>query len=152
MRKFVTLLIALLVMAFLFPATGLTAQEDSSSTEKGVSREMSPFLITGKMPHLTKLLIKQWDNPELNLSTEQKDKLLVVRKETITGVKALTKKITPLEKQVVEGIFAKQAPEDLGPLVQAIAKLKAEATMVHLRCIYETSKILDAQQLEFLMN
>lgn len=104
------------------------------------------------MPHLTKLLIKQWDNPKLNLSTEQKDKLLVVRKETITGVKALTKKIIPLEEQVAEGIFAKQAPEDLDPLVQTIAKLKAEATMVHLRCIYDTSKILDTQQLEFLMN
>ncbi len=152
MRKFVALLITLLVMAFSFPATSLTAQEDSSSTEKGVSREGPPFLITGKMPHLTKLLMKQWDNPKLNLSKKQKDKLLVVRKETITGVKALTKKIAPLEEQVAEGIFAKQAPEDLDPLVQAIAKLKAEATMLHLRCIYDTSKILDTQQLEFLLN
>lgn len=152
MRKFVALLIALLAVAFSFSATSLLAQEDNPSTEKGVSSESSPFLITGKMPHLTKLLMKQWDNPKLNLSTEQKDKLLMVRKETIAGVKTLTKKITPLEEQVAEGIFAQQTPEGLSSLVQNIAKLKTEATMVHLRCIYDTSGILDTQQLEFLMN
>ncbi len=150
MRRIVILFVAILVM--IFSATNLMAQGDNSSAEKGVSKNSPPFLITGKMPHLTKLLMKEWDNPKLNLSTEQKDKLLVVRKETISGVQALTKKISPLEEQVAEEIFAKQTPEDLSSLVQTIAKLKAEATMVHLQCIYDTSEILDTQQLEFLMN
>ncbi|MDX2493924.1 MAG: hypothetical protein QNK27_03065 [Desulfuromusa sp.] len=152
MRKIVTVFVTILAMAFSFSATNLMAQGDNSSAEKGMSKKTPPFLITGKMPHLTKLLMKQWDNPKLNLSTEQKDKLLVVRKETIAGVQTLAKKITPLEEQVAEGIFAKQTPEELSSLVQTIAKLKAEATMVHLRCIYETSKVLDTQQLELLMN
>jgi hypothetical protein len=152
MRKIVILFVAILTMAFLFSATNLIAQGDNSSAEKEAPKKSPPFLITGKMPHLTKLLMMQWDNPKLNLSTEQRDKLLVVRKETMAGVKTLAKKITPLEEQVAEGIFAKQPPEDLSSLVQTIAKLKAEATMVHLRCIYNTSEILDTQQLEFLMN
>ncbi len=152
MSKFVALFIAILVVPFSFSVTSLMAQEDNPSTGKGVSKKSPPFLITGKMPHLTKLLLKQWDNPDLNLSTDQKEKLLVVRRETIAEVKALTKKITPLEEQVAEGIFARQTPEDLSSLVQTIAKLKAEATMVHLQCIYETSGILDTQQLEFLMD
>ena len=152
MRKVVILFVAILAMAFSFSATNLMAQGDNSSAEKGVSKKSPPFLITGKMPHLTKLLMKQWDSPKLNLSTEQKDKLLVVRKETISGVQALAKKIAPLEEQVAEGIFAEQTPEDLSSLVQTIAKLKAEATMVHLQCLYDTSEILDTQQLELLMN
>ncbi len=150
MRRIVILFIAIIVL--IFSTTNLMAQGDNSSAEKGGSKKSPPFLITGKMPHLTKLLMNEWDNPKLNLSTEQKEKLLVVRKETIAGVQTLTKKISPLEEQVAEGIFAKQTPEELSSLVQTIAKLKAEATMVHLLCIYNTSEILDTQQLEFLMN
>jgi hypothetical protein len=110
----------------------------------------SPFLITGKMPHLTKLLMQQWDNAELHLSDEQKSKLLVVRKETIGNAQRLGKEISPLENQVVEGSHSGKTPEELQSLVQTIAKLKAEATMTHLQCIYNSSNILDQQQLAFL--
>lgn len=152
MRKIVILLITVLVVTFSFAANSLMAEGNNSSAGQGMSKKSPPFLITGKMPHLTKLLMEQWDNPKMNLSTEQKNELLVVRKETMTGVQTLAKKIAPLEEQVAEGIFAKQTPEDLSSLVQTIATLKAEATMVHLRCIYNTSRILDTQQLEFLMD
>jgi hypothetical protein len=109
----------------------------------------SPFLITGKLLHFTKLLVQQWDSGELRLSEEQKSKLLVVRKETIGGVQRLGKEIAIREKQVVDGSLGGKLPEELHSLVQEIEKLKGEATMVHLRCICATSKILD-QQLDLL--
>ncbi len=141
-------LITLLILIFSLSAVNLMAQGSGN----GKSKNSPPFLITGKMPHLTKLLIQQWDNVELNLSSEQRGKLLVVRKETISGVKKLGQQITPLEQQVADGSLAGKSPEELQALVQTVARLKTEATMVHLRCIYNTSTILDQQQLAFLHN
>ena len=152
MRKKVSLLVAILAIIFSLSATSLMAQGGGSASGNGTAKKSSPFLITGKLPHLTKLLIKQWDNPDLQLTEAQKSKLLVVRKETIAGVQTLGKKIVPLEKQVAEGIFARKTPEELSSLVETLAGLKSEATMIHLHCIYDTSKILDQQQLELLIN
>lgn len=144
------LLLTVLTMIFLLSTVNLMAQENNSPGGNGQQKKNSPFLITDKLPHLTKLLIQQWDNPALHLSEEQKTKLLVVRKETIAGVRKLGQEIASLEKQVTEGIFAGKTPEKLHSLVQTIAGLKAEATMIHLRCINDTSAILDQQQLNVL--
>lgn len=145
------LLISFLAIMLALPSATLLAQGSNAAGGKG-AKKSTPFLITAKLPHLTKLLIRQWDNPGLQLSSAQKEKLLVVRKNTIAGVKALTQKIVPLESLVVEGIFAKETPEELNSVVGDIARLKAEATMVHLRCIYDTREILDAEQLNFLLD
>ena len=96
--------------------------------------------------------MQQWDDPEFNLTDEQKSKLLVVREETISGVQGISREIAPLEQQVAKGIFSGKTADELGPLVQAIAGLKAEATMIHLRCLYDTREILDKQQLDFIIN
>ncbi len=111
----------------------------------------SPFLITGKIPHLTKLLMQQWDNPELNLSDQQKTELLKIRTKTLTQVRKLAPEIGSLEKQVADGIYSDQTPAELSSVVTAIAKLKTEETMIQLRCIDATRKILDQQQLKILM-
>lgn len=144
------LLLTVLTMIFLLSTTNLMAQGNNSPSGNGQQKKNSPFLITDKLPHLTKLLIQQWDNPALHLSEEQKTKLLVVRKETIAGVRKLGQEIASLEKQVTKGIFAGKTPGKLHSLVQTIAGLKAEATMIHLRCINDTSAILDQQQLNVL--
>ena len=110
-----------------------------------------PFLINGKMPHMTKLLMQQWDNADLHLSEEQKQKLLVVRKDTIGGVQTLGKEIAPLENQIAEGIRSGKTPEELKAVVQSVAKLKTEATMVHLRCLASTRAILSKEQVSLLL-
>ena len=110
----------------------------------------SPFLITGKMPHLTKLLMQQWNNTELHLTEEQKEKLLIVREETIGGVQQLGKKIAVLEQQIADESLAGKLPREIKPLVQQVEKLKGEATMIHLHCIYKTSIILNKEQLAVL--
>ena len=109
-----------------------------------------PFLITGKLPHLTKVLMQQWENTELHLSDEQKTSLLVIRKEPMGNAQKIAKEVGILEEHVVEGSLSGKTPEEMQSLVQDIARLKSEATMVHLRCIYKTSKILDQRQLDFL--
>jgi len=42
-------------------------------------------------------------------------------------------------------------PDKLAPLVDKISDLKTEATMVHLKCIQDTTKILDDRQLAALL-
>jgi len=140
MRKKLFVLMAS-VAIFTLTATSLMAQGKSS-----------PFLITGKIPHLTKLLMQQWDDPELNLSDQQKPKLLEIRKETLTKVRNLAPEIGSLEKQVADGIFSGETAEDLSPIVTTIAKLKAEETMIQLRCIDATKKVLDQRQLDVLLD
>lgn len=144
MTKFRTIAITLAVLMLSLTAVNCMAQG------KGQQKKTSPFLITGKMPHLTKLLMQQWDNADLYLTDEQKSKLLVVRKETIGGVQKLGKEITPLEDQVAQASLSGKTPEEQQALLQSIATLKIEATMIHLRCLNNTSAILDKKQLEFL--
>lgn len=127
------------------------AQGNGSTTAMSPQNKQSPFLITGKLPHLTKLLKQQWDNPVLQLTDEQKPKLLVIRKQTITGIKNLAPKIASLQKQITEGISTGKTPDELHSTVQTISKLKAEATMIHLKCIFDTRKVLNKRQLNILL-
>jgi len=148
MKKHTFLILGAMIL-FSFAATPVMAQKQSPASG-GQGKKGSPFLIVGKMPHLTKLLMQQWDNPTLNLSAEQKEQLLVIRKRTIGGVRHLAPKIATLENQVAEGIARGKTPEELADQVQSIAQLKSEATLLHLRCIYDTDKILNQQQRDFL--
>lgn len=138
-KQLLTLVVSVAILSLL--ATNVMAQGKSS-----------PFLITGKIPHLTKLLMQQWDNPELKLSDQQKSELLKVRAKTLTGVKKMAPEIGSLEKQVAEGIFAGKTPADLSSSVFTIAKLKAEGTMIQLDCIDSTMKIISPQQLQVLLD
>ncbi len=149
-KKIIRYLVALVII-FPLSSANLMAQSSNSPVGEGQQNKQSPFLITGELPHLTKLLVQKWDNSALQLTEEQKSQLLVVRKETIAGVENLAPQIASLQKQVTEGIFLGKTPDELHSIVQAISKLKAEATMIHLKCIFDTSKILNQQQLDILL-
>lgn len=148
MNKSKFILVTLLLLVFSLAVNNGMAQ--GAGTGKGKQENSTPFLITGKMPHLTKILMQHWDNVELNLSDDQKSKLLVIRKETIGNAQKLGKEISPLENQVAAGSLSGKTPEELKELVQKVAGLRAEATMVHLQCIYSTSSILNQKQLALL--
>ena len=128
------------------------AQCNTLSPSKNARQKSSPFLITRHLPHLTRTIKLHWDNPILNLSRSQKEQLLVIRKKTLSGIQSLKPQITVFENQVAEGIFMGKSPEELQKTVQTIAKLKADATMLHLECIYDTNDILSVQQLKFLLS
>ena len=144
------MLIAAVALTLSLAAAPASAAGNNPSAEKTKQKKSVPFLITGKLPHLTRQLMTHWDSSVLALTPDQKNRLLVVREKTIGAVQRLGKELAPLEKQVAAEIFSGKTPDDLRPLVSKIADLKAEATMVHLRCIYDTAEILDQQQMDYL--
>jgi len=110
-----------------------------------------PFLVDGKMPHLTGILKQHWDDPDLKLTPEQKAVLLEIRKNTMSAVMGLAGELDQLESSLAKQAMAATPPDQLAPLVDKISDLKTEATMVHLRCIYDTMEILDDGQLATLL-
>jgi hypothetical protein len=110
-----------------------------------------PFLITQGMPHVVGKIMKRWDDPTLALDEKQKEALLRSRKETLAGVKRFVSSIAILESRVIAGDKAKLPPEDLRGVVDEIARLKAEATMLHLRCLHTTRSILSVSQMDMLL-
>ena len=145
------MLTAILVLVCVLSAGNLVAKAGNLGAGVEQKAKTPPFLISGKIPHLTKLLMEQWDSSDLNLNKDQRDKLLVVRKETLSGVRRICHEIAPLEQQVATEIFAGKTPDELSTIVKKVAALKTEATMLHLQCIDKTSAILTQQQLTLLM-
>jgi len=138
--KFLTLLMA----------TTLLTTVGATTLNAAQTKQQKPFLIQGKLPHLTMMVKMMWDDKDLALTPEQKKELLKIRKETIGSAKALGQKIFALENKVIEGSKFGVAPEKLKKYVDEIAKYRAEATMVHLKCIYNTRKVLTQEQLDIL--
>jgi hypothetical protein len=121
-----------------------------TTTLNAAGKQSKPFLILGKLPHLTGMVKILWDDEDLALSKEQKTKLIEVRKYTMTNAKALGKEINALEAEIVKRSDAGNKPADLQKSVSKLASLRAKATMVHLDCIYNTREILSKDQLYIL--
>ena len=122
------------------------------SNDKMKALQTSPFLVNSEgLPHMTKLLVQNWDKSALGLGKEQKEKLLVVRKETISGVQAIKKQLQLLEGEVAEAMIDREDPKSVEENLYKIAKLKVEATKIHLKCIAETTAILSEEQVAFLL-
>ena len=115
-----------------------------------LSAGQKPFLIQGKLPHLTGMVKVLWDDEEFDLTAKQKTKLREVRQYTMKNAKALGKQIYKLEAEIVDQSDDNVAPKLLQERVNKLALLRAEATMVHLKCIYNTRAILTEDQLYIL--
>ena len=112
----------------------------------------SPFLINqNSLPHLTKILIDNWDKETLALTAEQKEKLLIVRSETMTGVKKVKQALAVLEAKIIEMSVDNEALKSIQPKVEEVAKLKTEASMIQLKCLKDSLKILNDKQIELLL-
>ncbi len=144
MKKIVS--IATIATTFALATMSMAGVKQDMAQNKKMSK---PFLILGKMPHLTKLVKQNWDT--LKLSDEQKSRLLQIQKETLGEIKSLQPKITKLEEEVAKAAMNGAKPENLKAKVDEIAKLKAKATMVHIKCIYNTRKVLTPKQLAKLI-
>ncbi len=102
-------------------------------------------------------LVDEWGqlvgwNGGHELTPEQKAVLLKIRKNTMSAVMGLAEKLDQLESSLAEQAMAAVPPDQLAALVDKISDLKTEATMVHLRCIYDTMEILDDRQLASLLD
>jgi len=128
-RNIITALAAAVMLLF----CGGTAL-GSTSGQPVLDKNALPFLINGRLPHLTGMLMKQWDNPELGLTDQQKRWLKVVREETIADVKRLTSEVATLEKQVVDGINSGLEPDDLYPAERP--KRQPQESSTPLQCLF----------------
>lgn len=112
----------------------------------------SPFLMNNEnLPHISKLLLENWDKATLGLTDEQKTKLLIVRKETMSTIKKIKIKLEPLEYDIVQAMVDREDPKSIEKQLETVAKLKVEATKIHLKCISSTTSILTDEQVEFLL-
>jgi Spy/CpxP family protein refolding chaperone len=114
-------------------------------------RKNSPFLIKHGLPHLTKMLMKNWDDAKLALTAEQKEALTKVRQETMGSVKSLKPQIMALTKEIVQASKAGTKAAELKSKVEKLASLEAEATMTHLKCIEDSKAALKPEQIAYLM-
>jgi len=114
--------------------------------------KVSPFLINSEyLPHFTKLLIEHWDKAKLGLTAEQKEKLLVIRKNTVMGVKKIKKQTKFLEFEIAEAMIDRESVDSVQKQLDELANLKKEATAVHLKCISDTTAILSDEQVAYLL-
>ncbi len=112
----------------------------------------SPFLINSQgLPHITKILIQNWNKEKLGLDSEQREQLLMVRDDTMSAVAQIKKELSVVESEILEEIVDGATPESLYSLVDDVAKLKAKATKVHLNCISQSVEILSDEQVELLL-
>ena len=142
------------VVIILLTCTAAVLSQEAHTHDGGASMKppaRMPFLVVGKMPHLTGILKQHWDDPGLKLTPEQKTVLLEVRKNTMSAVMGLAEELDQLESSLAEQAMAATPPDQLAPLVDKIGDLKTEATMVHLRCIHDTMEVLDERQLATLL-
>ncbi len=96
------------------------------------------------------MLVKQnWDNEALGFTEQQRVELKKIRQRTMSGVMGLKGEIFPLEKSIVKANANGEKPAQKD--VEKLAKLRAEATMIHLNCIYDTKKVLSEKQLLLLL-
>jgi len=135
------------------PTTNMAQADKKCAQNNQKSKpQSSPFLISSGLPHMTKMIKQNWDNPDLALTKEQKKNLLVVRKTTIKGIKALKPQIIQLEKQIKKMAMQGKALNLIDSKLDTLAKLKADISKVHIKCIHDSKNILTKKQVQFLLN
>ncbi len=113
--------------------------------------KQAPFLITGKLPHLTGLVKLFWDDEDFELTAKQKELLLKVRQSTMSQIGTIKKLLNPLQDTIAKKIMSGETPQSVTPLLQKVSALKIQASVVHFQCIYDTRKILTKEQLDLLL-
>ena len=112
----------------------------------------SPFLMNqSSLPKITLLLMQNWGKGKLGLSSEQKEKLLNIRKRVISSIKIIKEELYEVERDILELTMYEGEIELIRIKVTEASKLKAEATMIQIKCIIESVDILNEEQLAVLV-
>jgi len=117
----------------------------------GKKMRHSPFLIKHGLPHMSKLVMRSWDDPVFGLTAEQKTKLEDIRKRTMGSVKNIKKEILPMTKSILSEVMSGKTADELKDQVKKLGDLQAEATIVQIQCIEETKNVLTKNQLIYLL-
>ena len=162
MRRSTLMMIASATLLLAAPSEMIQEQKkgamSASAKEMTQKRKMvkkkrmnSPFLIKHGLPHMTKMVMAHMDDPAFGLSVDQREKLTEVRKQTMGTIREIKPKVMRLRKEIIQASTSGAGADSLKEKVEKLASLEAKATMVHLRCIENTKKILTKDQLLFLL-
>ena len=113
------------------------------------------FLIPKNLPYLVGMTLYDSSSSNLELSKEQIDAILKIKKELMASAIEKALKVKKLELEVVEKIALKHQGvkvKDLYATIDEIAKLKAELTKNHLDCIEKIKAILTPKQFEEMLD
>lgn len=110
------------------------------------------FLISKNLPFMAGLTLHHPRSSELNLSKEQIDKIVAIKKKTVPSVLKIAMKIRGLEQKLTKDVvFKNQNPKEADLLIDEIAKLKTSLSKKHIRCIQNVKAILSMQQFQKLV-
>lgn len=111
----------------------------------------SPFLIKNGLPHLNRMLMPYLNDPDFNLTSEQKFQLAKLRKSSMAAIMEAKPKVTALRKEIIKASQTGVSSEKLKAKVAELALLESTATLIQLKCIESTKAILSKDQLFFLL-
>ncbi len=123
-----------------------------------VSKENFPkdyFLIPKNLPFLIGMALYDDSSSNLNLSKEQIEAILKIKKELMAEAidKALVIKKMELEMmQEISFKYESKKATEFHSTVDEIAKLKAELTKIHLDCIEKVKAVLTPEQYEEMLD
>lgn len=113
------------------------------------------FLIPKNLPYLVGLSLYDPSSSNLNLSKEQIEAILKIKKELMAKAIEQALVVKKLELEVVEKISFKHKSvkaKELYSTIDEIAKLKAELTKLHLDCIEQVKAVLTPEQFDELLD
>lgn len=111
------------------------------------------FLVPRNLPFMVGYTLHHPQSSTLNLSQEQINKILTIKEATVPEVIKMAKKIKGLELELAKNMESKSVDiKAQYPLINEIAKQKAELTKAHIKCIKEVRNILTDKQFETLKN
>jgi hypothetical protein len=109
------------------------------------------FLIPDNLPFMVGLTLNHPKSKTLNLSGEQKAKILEIKKTTVPVVVRTASKIKGLELDLAQQVINNEKPDVLMDLVDQVGSLRIELTKKHLNCIKQVRDILTQEQFESLL-
>ena len=123
-----------------------------------VTKENFPkdyFLIPKNLPYLVGLSLYDPSSSNLNLSQEQIDAILKIKKELLSSAAQKALVIKKMELELMQRIaLSYEAPKatEFHSTVDKIAALRAELTKIHLDCIEKVKAVLTKEQYEELLD
>lgn len=111
----------------------------------------SPFLIKHGLPHFSRMIMPYLNDPDFNLTSEQKFQLAKLRKSSMSAIREVKPKVTALRKEIIKASQTGVSSEKLKAKVAELALLESTATLIQLKCIESTKAILTKDQLFFLL-
>ncbi len=110
------------------------------------------FLVDRNLPFLVGAALFHPQSDTLNLTKEQLQKLAEMKRTIVPKSAKKAKEVKDMELELAKAIVVERKdPKALYPLVDKIAKMKAEMTKAHLNCIHDVQRLLTPEQFDKLV-